>query len=83
MLRYLFDTLGFGWAVRISALMTAVLCVVAVLIVKPRRSVSKKARLVPDMRTIKDPRFLLLVLGSFFVCLGAPAFTYYSPKTLF
>jgi MFS family permease len=61
---------GFGWAVRISSLMSAVLCVVAILTVRLRHPINKKADLVLDVRTIKDRRFLLLALGSFFVCLG-------------
>jgi len=70
MLRYLFNKVGFGWAVRISSLMSAVLCVVAILTVRLRHPINKKADLVLDVRTIKDRRFLLLALGSFFVCLG-------------
>lgn len=63
--------------------MTAVLCVVAILTVRPRHPVKKKARLVPEVRTIKDPCFLLLVSGSFFVCLGMSAVSHKVPKTLF
>ncbi|KAH0832257.1 major facilitator superfamily domain-containing protein [Lanmaoa asiatica] len=70
MFRYLFNVVGFGWAVRISSLMTAVLCGVAILTVRLQHPIKKKAGLVLDVRTIKDRRFLLLVLGSFFVCLG-------------
>ncbi|KAF8838483.1 MFS general substrate transporter [Paxillus ammoniavirescens] len=70
MLRYLFDSVGFGWTARISALMAAVLCITATLIVRPRLPTRKKAGLLLDFRTIKDHRFLLLVAGSFFVCLG-------------
>jgi MFS family permease len=69
MLRYLFNKVGFGWTVRISALMAAVLCVVAVLTVKVRRPI-KRAGLIWDARTIKDRRFLLLTAGAFLVCLG-------------
>lgn len=81
MLRYLFNTIGFGWAVRISALMTAVLSVVAILTVKLRHPINKKARLVPVVWTIKDPRFIFLASGSFFVCLGVPTFAHRAPET--
>ena len=80
MLRYLFNKVGFGWAVRISALMAAVLCVVAILTVRQRRPIEKTG-LVLDVRTIKDRRFLLLASGSFFVCLGVPAFLTVFPKS--
>lgn len=53
--------------------MTAVLCVVATLTVRMQHPINKKAGLVLEMRTIRDRRFLLLALGSFFVCLGVPA----------
>lgn len=52
--------------------MTAVLCGVAILTVRLQHPI-KKTGLVLDVRTIKDRRFLLLVSGSFFVCLGMPA----------
>jgi len=70
MLRYLFNKVGFGWAVRISALMAAVLCVVAILTVRQRRPINENPGLVLEARTIKDRRFLLLASGSCFVCLG-------------
>lgn len=82
MLRYLFNTVGFGWAVRISSLMSAVFCVVAVFTVRLQHPIKKKAGLVLDVRTIKDRRFLLLVLGSFFVCLGVPVLLPCSPNSL-
>ncbi|KAF8549744.1 MFS general substrate transporter [Imleria badia] len=71
MLRYLFNKVGFGWTVRISALNTAVLCVVAILTVRLGRPTNKRTTgLVLEARVIKDGRFLLLAAGSFFVCLG-------------
>lgn len=74
MLRSLFNRVGFEWAVRISALMTGVLCVVGILTVRRRRPTNKRTRgLLLEARVIKDRRFLLLAAGSFFVCLGVPA----------
>ncbi|KAG8214810.1 MFS general substrate transporter [Butyriboletus roseoflavus] len=70
MFRYLFNAVGFGWAVRISSLMTAVLCGVAIFTVRLQHPIKKNASLVLDVRITKDLRFLYLVLGSFFVCLG-------------
>ncbi|KIJ60310.1 hypothetical protein HYDPIDRAFT_99022 [Hydnomerulius pinastri MD-312] len=70
MLRYLFDTVGFGWATRISALIASVLCVPAILSVKPLLRIKKKEGSLIEIRMIKDGRFLLLVAGSFFVCFG-------------
>lgn len=81
MFRYLFNAVGFGWAVRISSLMTAVLCGVAILTVRPQHPIKKKAKFVLDVRITKDRRFLLLVSGSFFVCLGVPAFASVLPKS--
>lgn len=83
MLRYLFNKVGFGWAVRISSLMSAVLCGVAILTVRLRHPINKKAGIVLEVRTIKDRRFLLLASGSFFVCLGVPAFPTVLPKSDF
>jgi len=70
MFRYLFNAVGFGWSTRISALMTAVFCAVGILTVRLQQPVKKKSGLVLDVRTIQDRRFILLVLGSFFFCLG-------------
>ena len=82
MFRYLFSAVGFGWTVRITALMTAVLGVVAILTVKLRHPTNKKARLLPNAKTFKDSRFLLLFTGSFFVCLGVSSCASHAPKTV-
>ncbi|KAG6375940.1 MFS general substrate transporter [Boletus reticuloceps] len=70
MLRYLFSKFGFGWAVRFSALVTAVMCAVVVLTVRLQRPINKRTGIVLEVQTIQNRRFLLLVVGSFFVCLG-------------
>lgn len=72
-LRCLFSKVGFGWTVRISALMTAILCAVAILTVRLQHPINKKTGAVWETRIIKDRRFLFLVSGSFFVCLGVLA----------
>jgi hypothetical protein len=82
MLQHLFEKIGFAWGVRVSALISGVGCVIATLTVSNNRGVQRKnseglqiRNSMPyvDTTAFKDPRFLLLTLGSCFVALG----TYY------
>ncbi|KAL4080862.1 major facilitator superfamily domain-containing protein [Scleroderma citrinum] len=72
LLRYLFRAIGFGWAVRISALLSLVFGITAILAISTVPSQSehqKKPSSLVDVR-LTDKPYLLLVAGSFFVCLG-------------
>ncbi|KAF7296229.1 Monocarboxylate permease-like protein [Mycena chlorophos] len=76
--------IGFGWAVRISALLSVVLCVLAVLTVSRYEAPGQNLRVTAKLRDrhaatadgarlsemCRDPRFALLALGSSFVALG-------------
>ncbi|KAF8802188.1 MFS general substrate transporter [Phlegmacium glaucopus] len=68
-LQALFAKVGFGWGVRISGLLSAVVCVAATLMVSSLFS-QKKPGPYFDIKTITDPRFALLATGSSFVALG-------------
>ncbi|KAH7927642.1 MFS general substrate transporter [Leucogyrophana mollusca] len=70
LLRYLFGTIGFNWAVRASGLVSAACCALAILTVKSRLPSGKKAGSRSSTNVFTDSRFMLLVAGSFFVCLG-------------
>jgi len=81
-LQHLFESVGFGWAVRITALLSGLLSVIAVLTVTtalaPQRSLTQNAAgngetydgLRLAMKTLKDLRFVLLAAGSCLVALG-------------
>lgn len=70
LLRYLFRTIGFGWAVRVLALISGIFGTIAILTVSVRSDCQKKPSLLVDIRLINDRQYLLLVAGSFFVCMG-------------
>lgn len=81
MLQQLFEKIGFAWGTRVSALISGVGCVAATLAVSncsTQRQDSDGSQLIKsipyiDTTAFKDPRFMLLTLGSCFVALG----TYY------
>ncbi|KAG0701895.1 MFS general substrate transporter [Suillus ampliporus] len=68
MLRQLFLRIGYPWAVRASALLSAACCIVSLVTVK--RKGHKKCPGWIDVKMFKDACFMLLATGSFFVCLG-------------
>ncbi|KAI6166694.1 major facilitator superfamily domain-containing protein [Pisolithus thermaeus] len=70
MLRFLFRKIGFAWGVRVSALLSAVSGAISVCTITARRTAQKRPFSLQDCQVINDKRFLLLVTGSFFVCLG-------------
>ena len=73
MLEALFERVGFGWAVRISGLVSAVGCGIALLTVTaltPRPG-PKGQNSFSIMRAFQDRRFSLLIAGSVLVALGA------------
>ncbi|KAJ3502276.1 hypothetical protein NLJ89_g8964 [Agrocybe chaxingu] len=69
MLQRLFETVGFGWGVRISGLISGVGCALATLMTTSL-SAQKKPAPYFDLKTIADVRFALLAAGSCFVALG-------------
>lgn len=68
-LQALFAKVGFGWGVRISGLVSGVLCAMATLMVSSLFT-QKKTGPYFDIKTIADLRFAFLAAGSFFVALG-------------
>lgn len=70
MLRFLFRKIGFAWGVRASALLSAVSGALAASTISARRAGKTRPFSLQDFQLINDRRFLLLVVGSFFVCLG-------------
>ena len=68
-LQFLFDTVGFSWGVRISGLVSSVICGTATLMVSSL-FIQRKAGPYFDISTIADIRFALLAVGSAFVALG-------------
>jgi hypothetical protein len=68
-LQSLFAKVGFSWGLRISGLVSTVICAIATLIVSSL-FIQKKAGPYFDLRTIADIRFAFLTVGSAFVVLG-------------
>ena len=68
-LECLFSKVGFSWGVRISGLVSAVICAIATLMVSSLFTQRKTAPYF-DIRTLADIRFALLATGSIFVLLG-------------
>ncbi|KAH8082425.1 MFS general substrate transporter [Cristinia sonorae] len=72
MLRRLFATCGFAWAVRISGFITLALCIVATCAVSTRLEKPSKGAEQPwfDFKHLTDATFMLLVAGGALVSLG-------------
>ena len=68
-LECLFSKVGFSWGVRISGLVSAVICAIATLMVSSLFT-QRKTGPYFDIRTLADIRFALLATGSIFVLLG-------------
>ena len=68
-LQSLFAKVGFCWGIRISGLVSSVICAIATLMVSSL-FIQKKAGLYFDFSTIADIRFAFLATGSVFVVLG-------------
>lgn len=68
-LQFLFAKVGFSWGVRISGLVSSVMCAIATLMVSSL-FIQKKTGPYFDINTIADTRFALLAIGSVFVALG-------------
>ncbi|QDS67478.1 hypothetical protein FKW77_001012 [Venturia effusa] len=71
MINHLIPKIGFGWTMRVVAFIMLALLVFANLAVKSRLPPSKRKVRPQDFVTpFKEPAFLLLVVGAFFVYLG-------------
>ena len=88
-LKALFSRVGFGWGVRVVALMSLVCCMVGVLTVTPKACIpasgseaSESTEKVEEpiiektsggvwSRALKDQKFMLIIIGSIFISLGA------------
>ncbi|KAI8986299.1 MFS general substrate transporter [Trametes punicea] len=70
MFRDLFERVGFGWAVRISALISLAACCVAIVTVTSLRSPTQAKAPFVDLALLRDIPFLLLTAGSVAICLG-------------
>ncbi|KAK2465795.1 hypothetical protein APHAL10511_002339 [Amanita phalloides] len=69
-LQYLFLKVGFPWAVRICGIASALLCVLATLLVSRLPAQKSKSALLFDLKTFRDTKFIFLTAGSCIVSLG-------------
>ncbi|KAJ7065874.1 major facilitator superfamily domain-containing protein, partial [Mycena amicta] len=70
MLERLFQQVGFGWAIRISGLVSWVACCLALATVTRHAPPKQRGAAAKLSDTIRDSRFALLAVGSCFVALG-------------
>ena len=68
-LQSLFVHVGFGWGVRISGLVSSVICAISTLMVSSL-FIQRKSAPYFDISALTDIRFALLATGSAFVLLG-------------
>ncbi|CAM1502159.1 Fc.00g041430.m01.CDS01 [Cosmosporella sp. VM-42] len=61
----LFDTIGYGWATRIIALICLVCSIAGILLIRSRLPPAKNATAHPDFRIFKQIPFLLTTIGIF------------------
>ena len=69
-LQSLFTNVGFSWGVRISGLVSSLICGISSLMVSSIYIQKKAAGPYFDISTVADIRFALLATGSVFVVLG-------------
>ncbi|KAJ7882538.1 MFS general substrate transporter [Mycena olivaceomarginata] len=70
MLQRLFQLVGFGWGVRISGLLSGVVCCIAILTVTRHAPPKQRGATCKLSETFRDSRFVLLAAGSSLVALG-------------
>ena len=70
MYQHLFVRLGFAWTVRITGFVTLVLCVFAICTVSSNLAAPSHSAPWLDMKMFRDVTFMLVVIGSIFICLG-------------
>ncbi|KAG1758639.1 major facilitator superfamily domain-containing protein [Suillus occidentalis] len=76
MLQQLFNKVGFGWAVRISAFVCLACGIIATLLVSSRLPKRKPGPWI-DISSLKDANYAIFVLGSAISCLGIFVPMYY------
>ncbi|KAJ7121840.1 MFS general substrate transporter [Mycena crocata] len=70
MLQRLFQHVGFGWGVRISGLISGIVCCIAIATVTRYAPPKQRGATCKLSETFRDSRFTLLAAGSSFVALG-------------
>ncbi|KAF9810515.1 hypothetical protein IEO21_06876 [Rhodonia placenta] len=70
MFRRLFDQVGFPWAVRISGFVCLALCGIALATVTMPLPLRRTRRPWFELETLKDRRFILLLIASVFIAFG-------------
>ncbi|KAH8896776.1 MFS general substrate transporter [Thozetella sp. PMI_491] len=71
MLNRLVNTVGYGWAMRISAFLILFLLILAILTVRMRNLPKKKgAPGAPPSKPFKEPGYLMLLIGMFLLTFG-------------
>jgi MFS family permease len=67
MLQALIPKIGFAWATRVMGFILAVLCMVAILLVRSRIPPKAGGSILPDFKILADPAFALATCGVFFM----------------
>lgn len=62
-MRRLFETVGFGWAVRILAFIMLATLSVAFLVIRPRDNVKRPKGPLVRLSWIRDPTYMTFVIG--------------------
>ncbi|KAI0738828.1 MFS general substrate transporter [Daedaleopsis nitida] len=70
MYQHLFIRLGFAWTVRITGFVTLGLCIFAIWAVSSNFAAPTHSAPWLDMKMFRDMPFVLVVIGSIFICLG-------------
>ena len=65
MLTELFERVGYGWAIRILALLSFSLCAASNFLIRSRLPPARNARVHPDFRIFRNVPFLLTTIGIF------------------
>lgn len=66
-LQRLFPAVGFAWASRIIGFIVIFCCAMAFLLVRSRLSPKPNLKITPSLRILRDPPYLSLTLGIFFM----------------
>lgn len=67
MLQKLFPSVGFAWATRILGFIFVVCCGLAILLIRSRLPPKPGQSVMPDFTIFKEPSYLLLTLGIYFM----------------
>jgi MFS family permease len=66
-LQRLFPMVGFAWATRIIGFVVIFCCIVAVILISSRLPPKPGQRVMPDLGILRDPSYLLVTLGIYFM----------------